>query len=413
MKSYSIRLFPNMKQINNLLELSIIRNEIWNKLLNIQKNEYKTNRKILNKFELNNLLPKLKDDNPKWKKLNSKSCQSISTELYGSYRSFFNLIKKDKTARPPKFINNDNFHTLTFNQSGWIIKNDGIIVINKIPFNYKSHLNIKNLNIKEIKIKFKNDKWLCDLIVNNKIEYKDELNIKTKVLSIDLGLSKLGTGVDNYENMVVLKNNSKRINKYFEKEIKKVQLKLSNKKKNSNRYKKTKKILNKLYQRKSSQIKQTLHIQSKKLVNMNYNTIVVGDLTVKKLMKKDNQKIKGIRKSFYQSNINMFLTFLKYKCQDKNINLVKIDEKWTTQLNCLTGKLFKDKIKLSDRTVKLNDHITIDRDLNSAINILKRWSDNHFASMNKPLNLLSVINKYNIIDETIKNNSSSYNPKFI
>ena len=135
---------------------------------------------------------------------------------------------------------------------------------------------------------------------------------------------------------------------------------------------------------------------------MNYNTIVVGNLNVKKLMSSEgvNEKKKGIRKSFHQSNINMFLQFLKYKCQAKNINLTKIDEKWTTQLNCLTGKLFKEKIELKDRKVQLSDTIIIDRDLNSAINIMDRWFENHFASMNKPLDKSGVVKKYNLFNET-------------
>ena len=135
---------------------------------------------------------------------------------------------------------------------------------------------------------------------------------------------------------------------------------------------------------------------------MNYNTIIVGDLNVKKLMNTEgvNENKKNIRKSFHNSNINMFLQFLKYKCQSRNTNLTKIDEKWTTQLNCLTGKLFKYKIELKDRKVQLSDTIIIDRDLNSAINILHRWFENHFASMNEPLDSSNVVKKFNLFDET-------------
>ena len=134
---------------------------------------------------------------------------------------------------------------------------------------------------------------------------------------------------------------------------------------------------------------------------MNYNTIVVGDLSVKNLMSTEgiNENKKGIRKSFHKSNINMFLQFLGYKCQANNINLTKIDEKWTTQINCLTGKIFKDKILLTDRTVQLSDTIIIDRDLNSAINILDRWFSYHIASMNEPLDLSKVLAKFNIYKE--------------
>ncbi len=404
-KSYSIRLFPTKEQIDELNELSSIRNDIWNKLLEIEENECKTKKSIINKFGLNNLLPELKEKYPEWKKLNSKAIQTISTELFGSYRSFFNLIKKDKNARPPgKIENNEHFHTIVWNQFGWIFKEDNILTINKIDFRYKSKVDIKELNIKEIKIKYIRNKWLCDIVVEEEIKYEDRLNIKTKVIAIDLGLSKLGTGVDNSGEVVILKNNSRKINDYYQKQISKIQNKRSKTKKGSKRNKRLKKVLNKCYHKKNEQIKQTLHIQSKKLANMNYNTIVVGDLTVKNLMSKEgaNKIKKGIRKSFHKSNITMFLQFLAYKCQSKNINLTKIDEKWTTQLNCLTGKVFKERIELNDREVKLSDTIIIDRDINSAINILKRWFGNHIASMNEPLDVSNVLEKYNLSKETHK-----------
>ena len=128
--------------------------------------------------------------------------------MFGSYRSFFNLIKKDKNARPPRKIeNNGHFHTIVWNQSGWIFKEDSII-INKLPFTYKSKIDIAELNIKEIKIKYVRNKWLCDIIIEEEIKYEDKLNIKTKVLAIDLGLSKLGTGVDNKGNVIVLESSS-------------------------------------------------------------------------------------------------------------------------------------------------------------------------------------------------------------
>jgi len=402
MKTYQIRLFPSSDQIIQLQKLSDIRKDIWNKLLDIQHDKYKKDKTIFNKFDLNNMLPELKNQHPNWKKLNSKAIQTIATELYGSYRSFFNLIKKDKSARPPRKSENVNYHSISWNQSGWIIKENNIIIINKIPFQCKSNLKIKSLKIKEVRIKFIRNKWLCDIVVDDKIDYENDLNIKTRILAIDLGLVKLATGVDNKGEMVVIKNKSKKINDYYQKQIAKIQQKRSKTKKGSNRNRKLKSTLNKCYYKKNEQIKQTLHIQSKKLVNMNYNTIVIGDLTVKKLMSKEgiNKNKKGIRKSFHKSNINMFLQFLGYKCQAKNINLTKIDEKWTTQLNCLTGKLFKEKIKLGDRNVQLSDTIIIDRDLNSAINIMNRWFGNHIASMNEPLEFLSVVKKYNLFNET-------------
>jgi putative transposase len=404
MKTYTIRLFPTNYQITQLNELSDIRMDVWNNLIDIQQKEYEQKKKIYRKFDLINLLPELKKTTkPKWKNLNSKAIQTIATEVSQSYQSFFTLIKKDKTARPPKQKELGKYHTLTFNQSGWIFK-DNKIIINQIPFNYKTNIkNILELNIKEIRVKFKNKKWLCDIIVNDKNEYLDEKLIKTKVLSIDLGLKNLGTGVDNKGDVIILKNKSKKINQYFSKQINKIKSKLSKKEKNSKSFERLNKVKTKLYNRKNSQIKQTLHIQSKKLVNMNYKTIVVGELTIKSLMSVEgvNKNKKSIRKSFNESNINMFLQFLKYKSQHNLIDVIKIDEKYTTQLNSLTGKMFKEKIQLKDRVVKLSDNVEIDRDLNSAINIMKRYYDNHLASMTEPLDYSNVIMNFNVCNKTL------------
>lgn len=399
MKTYTLRLFPSNEQILQLNQLSDIRMDIWNTLISKQQKEYELNKRIYGKYDLINLLPELKNMvKPEWKKLNSKSIQVISSEVFQSYQSFFALIKKDKSAKPPKQKELGKYHTLTFNQSGWIFKDDKII-INKIPFNYKSNLqNISELNIKEIRIKYKNNKWLCDIVINDINEYKDELIIKSKALCFDLGIKNLGTGVDNKGNVIILKNKTKKINQYFSKQINNVKSKLSKKEKGSKSYDKLNKVKKKLYSKKNSQVKQTLHIQSKKLVNMNYKTIVVGDLTIKSLMNTEgiNKNKKRLRKSFSESNIDMFLEFLKYKSQSKLIDVIKIDEKYTTQLNSLTGKMLKEKVELKDRIVKLSDNVVIDRDLNSAINIMKRYYDNHLASMTEPLDYTSVIMNYNV-----------------
>jgi len=399
MKTYTIRLFPSQEQILQLNKLSDIRMDVWNTVIGVQQKEYELNKTIYRKFDLINLLPNLKNTiKPEWKELNAKAIQTIATEVSQSYLSFFSLIKKDKTARPPKQKELGKYHTLTFNQSGWSFR-EGKFIINQIPFNYKTNLtNISELNIKEIRVKFKDNKWLCDIVVNDKNEYQDEKLVKTKVLSIDLGLKNLGTGVDNKGNVIILKNKSKKINQYFSKQIDKVKSKLSKKEKGSKNYEKLNRVKKKLYSKKNSQIKQTLHIQSKTLVNMNYKTIVVGELTIKSLMNTEgvNKNKKGIRKSFGESNIDMFLQFLKYKSQHTQCDLIKINERHTTQLNSLTGKMFKEKVELKDRIVKLNDNVEIDRDLNSAINIMKRYYDNHLASMTEPLDYSSVIMNNNV-----------------
>lgn len=400
MKTYTIRLFPSSEQVQQLNQLSSIRNSLWNTLIGMEQVEYDTNKKIIHNYELDKHITNLRKTSD-LSLLNSKACQRVSKEIYSSYQSFFKLIKKDKNARPPKLIDQtsiNNYHTLIYNQSGWVISSE-VITINKIKLNYKSHLNLKDLKIREIRVKYVNAKWLCDVCIDEEIVYPKSITQENKVLAIDLGLKNLGNCVDNLGNVIVITNKAKKISKYYLNQIGKIQNKLSTKDKGSKKYKKLRLTINKLYNKKNSQVKHALHAQSKQLLSMNYKTIVIGDLSVKKLMESDKNKLSKVSKSFGMSNISMFVGFLTYKSYVHKTDIVKINEAYTTQTNCLTGKQFYPKIELKDRTVKLNDDIEIDRDLNASINILDRYFNNHLAAMTQPLDKFSVIQKFNLLSK--------------
>jgi transposase len=71
------------------------------------------------------------------------------------------------------------------------------------------------------------------------------------------------------------------------------------------------------------------------------------------------------------------MTFLEYKSKDAGLDYIKVNEAYTSQKNCLTGKK-EFKSDLSIREVELMPGLVVDRDLNSAINIAKKhlgdWS---------------------------------------
>lgn len=402
-RTYTIRLFPNKEQEQQLQNLSLARNTLYNILIGIEDETYKATGKIKTEYDLDKDITTLRKQTPLLLYLNSKASQRVAKEIYSSYKSFFNLVKRDNAAKPPQKLQDVNlFHTVIYNQTGWKFIDDETLKINGIIVNYKGvpDVDYPRQAIKEVKLKCRDGKYLLDLGVENYVQEKDELTQENKVLAIDLGIKNLCNGVDNMGNVITIPNKVKKINAYFRKQISKVQSKMDKCAKGSNRHEKLKKVKKKLYKRKDAQIKQTLHIQSKKLVNMNYKTIVVGDLSVKKLMEKGSNKLTKISRSFSESAIATFMEFLTYKCQNSNTELETINEKWTTQQNCLTGKLFKDKIELSDRVVQLSDSIVIDRDLNAAINILKRYEQNHLALLTAPLDVSSVVNKYNLLTNT-------------
>ena len=399
-RTYSVRLFPTKLQIGKLEELSKTRNLLWNEIMAIEEKAFEE-KHLIGEFDLNNMLPALKEEHPEYKTLNSKACQRICKEVYSSYRSFFRLVKKDKTAKSPRKIEDvEQFHTVVFNQSGWKFIDGNIVRLNGITLQYKgmNGVDFTTLNAKEVRLKKKNGKYMLDVMHEKEIEEPKEIKSENKVLAIDLGLKELATGVDNFGKVIVLKNKAARIDKYFSREIGKVKSKLSKKQRNSRSWSKLNKTKKRLYKRRNAQVRDTLHIQSKRLADMNYKVIVVGDLSVKKLMSKEgnNKEKKNVRKSFQETSIGRFMEFLTYKCLARHNEVMTLSERWTTQTNCLTGKLFKEKVDLSDREVWLNETVCIDRDLNAAINIMRRYEQCHIALMTTPLDVSNVVARHNL-----------------
>ena len=115
-RTYNVRLFPTAQEKEQFQQLSLTRNMLWNELVDIEQRAF-DNHSFISEFDLNNRLPELKQRFPHFKALNSKACQRIAKEVYSSYRSFFNLVKKDKTAKPPQKEEDVNeYQTVVFNQ---------------------------------------------------------------------------------------------------------------------------------------------------------------------------------------------------------------------------------------------------------------------------------------------------------
>ena len=152
-KTYSIRLFPTIEQIAEIENLAYVRNSLWNYLVGLEQESYEETGSIMHNYVLDGKIVPIKKEMG-FDALNAKACQRISQEVFFSYRSFFNLIKKDKTAKPPQKNNMvESFHTIVFNQSGWVFKPDNIVVLNKIPLVYKANPvlgNLKDLDRKSV-----------------------------------------------------------------------------------------------------------------------------------------------------------------------------------------------------------------------------------------------------------------------
>ena len=189
-KTYCIRLFPDREQSQQLRTLASARNTLYNILIDIEQRSFEQNQAIKSEYDLDKEITILRKLNSSIASLNSKACQRLAKEIYGSYKSFFQLRKKNKNAQPPQKINDTGrFHTIVYNQSGWVFISDSLVKVNGIPLKYKGMpgINYKDLQIKEAKLKLVNNKYLLDLGAVYEIKEHERLEVENKVLALDLG----------------------------------------------------------------------------------------------------------------------------------------------------------------------------------------------------------------------------------
>ena len=170
-----------------------------------------------------------------------------------------------------------------------------------------------------------------------------------KILGIDMGFKDLYT--DNLGNKISTP-------KYYRKSedrFKKKQRLLSRKKKASNNYKKYKNQLNKLYTKIRNQRYDFLHQISFARAKQ-YDIIGVEDLNIAGMKKRYGKTINDLAWS-------RFINLLSYKS-----NMIKIDRYYPSSQICHScGN--KQKISLNTRIYDCNCGVSIDRDINAAINI--------------------------------------------
>ena len=125
--------------------------------------------------------------------------------------------------------------------------------------------------------------------------------------------------------------------------------------------------LNKIHRHISNQRLDNLHQISTKIANL-YDVVCVESLNMKLM---SNEGL-GNGKATLDNGYGMFLSMLEYKLSERNKYLVKVD-KWfpSSQICHCCGEVHPEMKNLTIRTMKCDCGLTISRDQNAAINILR------------------------------------------
>jgi putative transposase len=376
-----IKINPTEEQVDVLWQLSEQCRRLYNYALTERKDAWKTEQRSVKYVEQQNQLPVLKVKFPEYNIVYSKVLQSVLKKLDANYKSFFSLWKNgDKSARPPKFRSGKYFMTLVYNQSGFKINNGKLSFshkVNEIPLSFEIGNAFDLLTIKQIEIyndnpyKGRGNFYVSITYEENPIkEYVDN----DLYQAIDLGITKIVTAVNTQGKFFEVK--TPRVDQYWNTKIDSIKSRRDHCKKRSKRWNRLHKTYRKMEAKKSNQIKDFQHKLSKTMIeNTRANTIIVGDLNVKSMAQ--SKRVTGKRKRSLnrstqnQGYLSRFIEFLTYKAELAGKKVIRIDESYTSKECCICGT--RHNMPLWERIMKCDCGNVIDRDRNSAINIMKRF----------------------------------------
>lgn len=370
-----IRIEPTYAQEIVIQALSEKCRLIYNFALKERKEAFEKGIKRINYRKQQDDLPKIKLKYPEYDWVYSKVLQHTLRTLNADFRSFFALWKKgDKEAKPPKFKGKKFFTTMMHNQSGFKLGKGWMELSHKHPTGTKLRFNIPEKfsfsKVCQVTIYKKDKQYFLSVVY----EIKEPKFVDNGMYqAFDLGVTK-HTAINIQGKFKEFK--IARPDKYWKNPITELQSRKDHCKKNSNKFKKLNILLSKCKRKCSNQIKDFQHKLSHKIVtNTKANTIIVGDLSVKKMCK-TNKYQKGLHYSLHNTGwISRLVWFLTYKAKRIGKRTVETSERKTSKRCCICGK--EQDMPLYKRQYVCDCGNIIDRDRNSSINIMS-----YFLSQN-------------------------------
>ncbi|MBU2639897.1 MAG: transposase [Nanoarchaeota archaeon] len=368
------KLNPNKEQEKHLHNLSSIATKLYNTDNYIRRATWKKCGKIPSWYSQKK---KVLKNNVWYKLLPSQTAQEVCHNLQGNYNSWFKLRKKDEKARPPKFRRKEMLSPISFYQQFKIIEDKLKL---SMSLKYRKEHNIKSLELNFNK--WKTEKGIpkfCQVLFNKGSWYANivyevpepNISLNKNIMAIDLGIINTAVTCDNKGNSNIYSGKQiLSIQHYFNSRIARVQGKFTK------QFPKRKwsKTLQKLTDKKTRQINQSLHTISKGIVNQakknNIKTIVAGDLTD---IRKDNNFGKRNNQKLHSWSFSKLIQQIEYKSILSGIRFVRVSEENTSKTCSICGTMRKsNRIKRGLYRCKICSNY-INSDVNGAKNILKKY----------------------------------------
>ncbi|ADE13811.1 transposase, IS605 OrfB family [Nitrosococcus halophilus Nc 4] len=351
--AHKIELRPSISQAAYLGKACGSRRHCYNKLLeHFSKDENKWSKAAAYQHYIKVIRPEF----PWYNEVSSRVTRNAIDDLDNAFKHFFRRVKKGEKPGFPKFKKKDI--------------NDSFALRERTKFEVKGRkLSIEKLKTlipmrqrlrfegtpKQVTISKRAGKYFASILVDTE-DYKDYSQNRAPSVGVDFGVKSLAVASDGQ----VFPANNKL--KRSLKKLKRLSRHLSRKKKGSNRRAIAKQRLAKLHYRIAKQRSAVLHELSHQLT-ASYDRIALEDLNVKGMVK--NRKL---ARSIVDAGFAMLRQFIEYKAYLRGCTVERVDRFFPSSKMCSGCGQLHD-ITLADRALACDCGLTIDRDLNAAINL--------------------------------------------
>ena len=374
--TYKYRLYPTSKQASELESTLNTCRFVYNSALQERRDAWKGNRVGITYLQQAGELVDCKAEIPELNDVHSQVLQATLKKLDRAFQNFFRRVKaRNGKAGYPRFKGKNHYHSFTYPQSGFGVK-DGKLHLSKIgDIKIKLHRPIKG-EVKTLTITREVDKWYACFSVEVPAPRPKPIKSAT---GVDVGLTSFAT-----------LSNGKHVDnpKWFrdsERKLARAQKSLSRKKLRSRNRNRQRVEVAKLHERVVNQRKDFHHKLSRQLVNT-YDLIAYEDLNIKGMVRNHH-----LAKSISDAGWGQFIQFVSYKAEYAGGLAIGVNPSGTS-INC-SACGFPVAKSLATRVHECpNCGLVMDRDENAALNILARALPQGLRDV-KPVELLEVLPK--------------------
>jgi putative transposase len=358
-KSYKYRLYPTTTQRTALNTMLDACRWAYNKTLEVRKQAWEERRESVSLYDTIKMLPGWKTEHEWMRQANAEALQNACVRVDLAFQAFFRRVKAGETPGYPRFRGRHRYDSFTYprQRGNWGILDNGRVRLSKIgEVKIKLHRPLegeaKTLTVSRDRL----GNWYACFVV----EVEDKpLAPSPYVTGIDLGLTTFATlshgkPIDN-----------PRFFRQDEKALAKAQRKASRFAKGTPERRKAMRAVQHIHKRIANRRNNFAHQTSRALVNR-YQVICFEDLSPANMVQNHS-----LAKSISDAAWSQLVHYTTYKAADAGRACVLVDPRYTSQDCSGCGERVK-----KDLAVRIHDcphcGLTLDRDLNAALNILAR-----------------------------------------